>query len=62
LETAHAHFQIDAAIRPYPKYLGAIGPPPPTPLPLDTAAADQTLIDTILGSFQPADPHALSCP
>jgi hypothetical protein len=28
----------------------------------DTAAADQTLIDTIRGSFQPTDPHVLSCP
>jgi hypothetical protein len=63
LETANAHFKIDAAIRPYPKALGIDPPPPtPTPLPPDTAAADQTLIDTMLGFFQPTDPHALSCP
>jgi hypothetical protein len=63
LETANAHFQIDAAIRPYDEGVGSTGPPPPTPTPLppETATADQTLIDTILGSFQPTDPHALSC-
>jgi hypothetical protein len=60
LETAHAHFQIDAAIRPDTG--SALVPSTLIPLPQDTAAAYQTPIATILGSFQPTDPHALSCP
>jgi hypothetical protein len=62
LETAHAHFQIDAANGPSYEYPGPATPSTPTPLPPATVTADQILINAILGSFRPTDPHALNCP
>jgi hypothetical protein len=65
-ETGNAHFQIDYAIPGVKEPLHSspliLTPPPaPTPLPSTTVTADQTLADTILGSFQPASPKALAC-
>jgi hypothetical protein len=65
-ETGNAHFQIDYAIPgvkgpPHTSPLILTPSPIPTPLPPSTVFADQTLVNTILASFQPTDPHALAC-
>lgn len=65
-ETANAHFQLDVWIpgvlepmHSSPLQLTPV--PTATPLPQATVAADRTVIDAILGSFQPTNAMALSC-
>jgi hypothetical protein len=65
-ETRNAHFQLDVWIPgvlepPHSSPLQLTPVPTATPLPQATVTADQTIIATILGSFQPANTAPLSC-
>jgi hypothetical protein len=66
-DTANAHFQLDVWIpgilepaHSQPLQLTPI--PTATPLPPATVATDRSVLDTILGAFQPTNATALSCP
>jgi hypothetical protein len=69
-ETANARFarfQLDVWIPgvlepPHTSPLQLTPVPTATPLPQATVAADRTIIKTILGSFQPSNAAALTCP
>lgn len=65
-DSANAHFQIGETIpgslAPANPGGPANPPPPPTPLPTATVMADRSLLSDALATFQPTNPHALSCP
>lgn len=64
-DTQSAHFQIDETIPGVLEPINPGGPPnpppPPTPPPAATATAERALIQAALTTFQPADPHPLTC-
>lgn len=65
-DTANAHFQLDVWIPGVlePPHSSPIMPPSmptPTSLPATTITVDRQILATILGSFAPTNPRALSC-